>query len=361
MHIIRIKLNKNVFLSRPATSAIWLGLLIFLMMVAQLKDLFLKDNFFLDATTIATFIRWGAEFTIGSSYQSTSAFYDTIGISDNSPLFSLSSSLIIIFSFYIYLKKASAKYIYFGEFSLLVFLTFLSTVFMTMLSKELLVVLVIVPFIYFAEKGTIGLLIWSLLAIVYATYFRTYWFLFIAEFWLLYLVFRSTRSALLLATVVPLSLFALSVFFGVSLGIDLDSFRTKVNDIRLEGNVDDARTMIMPWLPGGGLIKGWLNVCITWITLMVPLPLILMGTPYYLIISYAVIVMYYKIWRRVTIEIKQKNSEVVSACAALVLAYVTIQSLFEPDYGSYVRHLSPFYPLIFFIIISRPHSRTSHT
>lgn len=33
-----------------------------------------------------------------------------------------------------------------------------------------------------------------------------------------------------------------------------------------------------------------------------------------------------------------------------ILAFTTIQSVFEPAYGSYVRHLSPLYPLFFYVL-----------
>ncbi|EOA1112542.1 hypothetical protein ACHM6P_005110, partial [Escherichia coli] len=45
----------------------------------------------------------------------------------------------------------------------------------------------------------------------------------------------------------------------------------------------------------------------------------------------------------------KSKDKTLRAVIALILSFSALQSIFEPDYGSYVRHLSPLYPLFFYI------------
>ncbi len=155
-----------------------------------------------------------------------------------------------------------------------------------------------------------------------------------------------------------LSLLMLAIAFKAGLGVDVDNFRNIVNDTRMDSSDVAARSMIQQWISGGGFIGGWLNVCITWLTFMVPIPLILELSPYYLVISALLILLYYKFWKIVKIELVLKNNHFMRACICLILAFTIIQSVFEPDYGSYVRHLAPFYPIFFYVIFGYHKKRT---
>ncbi|WP_220731338.1 hypothetical protein, partial [Escherichia coli] len=78
-----------------------------------------------------------------------------------------------------------------------------------------------------------------------------------------------------------LALLFLAIVLQIALGVDVDNFRKIVNDVRLDQGNENANSMILPFIPGGGLIVGWLNVSLTWISFMLPFPLILSLSLYY--------------------------------------------------------------------------------
>lgn len=328
----------------------WVTTCVALITYSTAKQYILPNYFFFDENTISRFITSNARFEIGESYASTAAFFSLIGATKNSLLFTLISTLFIMSQYYYCLKKSKVRSFTLIEILLFVFLSFLSMTYMTMLSKELIVALVLAPFIFLARRGLIGIIIWCVIALVYATYYRTYWFIMIPMFLGLYWIIRSTKKPIYLIVSVPLALLALSIAFSAFLGLDLDNFRTTVNDYRIDSGDNNARTMILPWLAGGGPIVSWLNSSITWLTLMIPLPLFILLSPYYLLIATLITLLFYKSWRAFfNIQLEHKQSD-LPACAALIISFTAIQSIFEPDYGSYVKHLAPLFPLFFYVI-----------
>lgn len=349
------------FAAKPKIIALlfWIIIFIALLGYAIFKQYILPKYFFFDENTITQFMQWGAQFKPGDSYASTAKFFSILGVDRATLWFPPFAAVLIIAQYLYHLKKSKARHFTLIELVIFVFLAFLSVTYMSMLSKDFIVALVITPFIFFAKRGLPGILTWSMIALLYATYFRTYWFIMIPIFWGLYTVFRVTRKRLYLILSVPLTLLALSFTFSLFLGLDLDNFRTTINDSRIEGGDNNARTMILPWIDGGGPVLSWLNSTITWVTLMIPMPLFILLSPYYLFIASLITVLFYKLWIAFFQILAHKSQPDLAACSALIISFIAIQAIFEPDYGSYVRHLAPLYPLCLYVIFK---SRTlTHT
>lgn len=340
------------FAAKPKIIALifWIIIICALLSFSIFKQDILPNYFFFDENTITQFMQWGAQFKPGDSYASTARFFSMLGADRTSLWFPPFAAVLIIAQYLYYLKKAKARHFTLLEVVLFVFLVFLSVTYMSMLSKEFIVALVIAPFVFFARRGLPGILTWCMIALLYATYFRTYWFIMIPIFLGLYSVFRVTRKPLYLILSVPLTLLALSFVFSLFLGLDLDNFRTTVNDYRIDAGDNNARTMILPWIAGGGPVLSWLNSTITWVTLMIPVPLFILLSPYYLLIASLVAALFYKLWIAFFQILAHKSQPDLAACSALIISFTAIQSIFEPDYGSYVKHLAPLYPLCLYVI-----------
>lgn len=333
---------------------IWYLAISFLIFLAIYKENLIPKYFFFDANTIADFIQYAKELIPGDSFANTALFYKVLGVGRQSLAFSIVSAAIIVFGFFLYVKN-KARELNFVDIALLYFYMLLSVIYMTLLSKDFIVFLVVMPLLFLSRKGTGGILCWTIIAAFYAFYFRTYWFLFIGVFWGLYIIcgFISKTNNLLIICI--FSLLFLAIVLQLSLGVDVDNFRKIVNDVRLDQGNENANSMILPFLSGGGLIIGWVNVSLTWISFMIPFPLIMSLSLYYIIISLLVIMLYYKFWSALKIELskdKKKRNQPCVVISCVILAFTLTQSLFEPDYGSYVRHLAPFYPLFFYVIFA---------
>ncbi|BAE74259.1 hypothetical protein SGGMMB4_02199 [Sodalis glossinidius str. 'morsitans'] len=329
---------------------IWVCVFLFFLVVAEFKQNIFPPYYFWDANTINNFIMVKSSVTKGDSYASTAAFYQIINVGKNSAIFPVVSSLIISGFFFLMLKKSRADKMTLLDFGMLLYCMLLANVYMTLLSKDFIVMLLIIPFVFLASRGVIGLILWSLLVLAYAYYFRVYYVLILFLFWGLYIFFARVKKPLTIIFMIFLFLFFLSVAFKAGLGVDLDNYRNMVNDVRSEASSFKVNTMIVSYIPGGGLIIGWLNVFVVWLCMMIPIPLILTFSPFYLIIAFFISMLFYRVWKAIAVELKNKNNLLMKSMLCFILAFTTIQSVFEPDYGSYVRHLSPLYPLFFYVL-----------
>jgi purine-cytosine permease-like protein len=117
----------------------------------------------------------------------------------------------------------------------------------------------------------------------------------------------------------------------------------------------DTRTLIEPFFDLEGPVGSLLNSAIVLVTFAVPLPLFLRLSPYYLVVAVFLLVLWFMFARAVHLSSAESRTDPRWArLVALVLSLTVVQSVFEPDYGSYVRHLTPLLPLMLAVILWRP-------
>ncbi len=187
--------------------------------------------------------------------------------------------------------------------------------------------------------------------LLYAIFFRSYWVLVALTYIPLRMAIgRGWRPRVtVLVMFGALLAFSLVIFYG--LGLDPDHYRSMVNDARLSS--EDAASAIQPLLPGDGLVVGTINVLVMIPFLIVPIPLLLSGSAYHAGLFLAITVLWALFFegihrqRRASVLGSQESSgrpsvSKQSRAIAVVLAILTVQALFEPDYGSALRHMTPF-------------------
>ncbi len=353
---LKIGLRKNRYLYFDAhiTLMLFLLLLMLMIVVAMVKELVMPAYYFYDQKTIFDIMKFTFNFSPGNSYGSSAYFYRLLGFEQSSIFFALISSVMVMLTYIFILVKVRGGDLNLIDLGVFMFFVFLSVINLTWQNKDFIVFLMMLPLlITFASKSA-GLVIWTFLAILYAYYFRTYWFLFLLEFYCLLFMSRFIKSGKGIFFLCLLSMLALSIMVSVVMGVDADSFRTSVNEVRLDGDSGQQgnNTIITPWVGAGNPILGWINISITWLTFFIPFPLILLLSPYYLLISFFIIMMFRKIWKVTHRVMENKIYPLLTIYSLMIIAFTVIQSMFEPDYGSYVRHLAPFYPLMFYVYLS---------
>ena len=139
------------FAAKPKIIALifWIIIICALLSFSIFKQDILPNYFFFDENTITQFMQWGAQFKPGDSYASTARFFSMLGADRTSLWFPPFAAVLIIAQYLYYLKKAKARHFTLLEVVLFVFLVFLSVTYMSMLSKEFIVALVIAPFVFF--------------------------------------------------------------------------------------------------------------------------------------------------------------------------------------------------------------------
>jgi hypothetical protein len=268
------------------------------------------------------------------SYGSVAAVYRIVGLGDNALLAGLLTylfaALVVYTAFRLRDFVITPAGAIAGSLALLVASVYLGTY-----SKDLFVLPIALVALR-ARNGWVGHVAVLVAVALYAHMFREYWYL-NAGLYVVYLVVarpRVPRWVLLLLPVVALVALALIAYLGF--GVDSDFARTQVNDIRQ--GTEDARTAITPFVDWPGPLAPMVNTVLTLFSIAVPLPLVLRGQLYYIAAAAAFVA----IWVTFLLGVHRiRPGSVGRRCMLLILSVLTTQALFEPDYGSALRHLAP--------------------
>lgn len=217
----------------------------------------------------------------------------------------------------------------------------LSAVYLGYYSKDVLVLPICLAALVLPAPRRWAFTVLVALMVTYGLLFRQYWLIITVVFILLTPIVGRARLHTLVVTLFAVVVFV-SVAITVGLGVPADSFRDTVNEYR-----DDVGTLITPFLDIPEPFGGVLNNAITLVTLVLPWPVALKGGIYYLMISALLVGIWVLLFRGVSGPAKTEPR--VRRAAALVLALLCTQAVFEPDYGSALRHLTPLLPLILYV------------
>lgn len=335
--------------SRPLLLFILIAAACSSVVLSVLKYNLLPKNFFFDAGTIKRFMADNSSLSAFDSYNTTAMFYKLLPGGDSVLLVSLFSmfTCILIAWQVIYITDSTKKLTLVTVVIISTYLI-LASVFLAQHSKDFIVLLLISSYIALTKYDKKGLIAFIGIAIIYAVLFRAYW-LIIIGFFIGALVFQKNELKIkkLIASCLAM-LFALAVLFRLFLDIPLTYYRTAVNDVRLSNYDANANTLIESFFPAGNIVFEWLNAVIAWFLLMFPLPLLKLFTLYH-IASFVLITLVFLFLFLTAGKINNKKSK---TSFILIICFTSVQSIFEPDYGSFLRHTTPLLPLFIFIYLS---------
>ncbi len=216
-----------------------------------------------------------------------------------------------------------------------------SSIFLLGISKEMIALPVA---LWFCLAGTRGSRFLATLAfLLYAAFFRQYWaicyfyFVFVLMALRLHIANRSRLAAciLLLGFVLP---FVAADVAGIEA---LTEVRMSVNIDRVDS--PDARSAFSNPFENTGFGTDLANSVISWFYMNVPVVLLLDASPHYVFFAAfqmfslglfaAGCASFLRDAKRI-----QRSDAIHLRCAAFVIAYSLTQSIFEPDFGSFLRH-----------------------
>lgn len=352
MRIPKIRLTRRQTLSGAVSLIIFLTLALLLLFVAFSKRSFLGAHFFYDADTIASYIVLSPYFSTVDSFESTAATYSFLGIAQTWPgevFFQSIVLLVIVASELLRSNRADMNAWKLGAIFLLAFFSF---VYLTELSKDffLIVLIFLLP-----RKNIVRIFAWFAVVALYALFFRKYWFIVLSISAVLLFVNRREISLWKTALAISILAVGLAYSFPVFVGTDLDTIRSTVNDSREAVGTRDMNTVITSFLPGSGGALSALNLLLVWISLIFPFPLVLLGTPYYVIIFISIVYIFSNLLFQISRIYRFPSAWgiEVSLPLSLILGFSLTQAIFEPDYGSYLRHLTVMLPLFIRIFVPR--------
>lgn len=226
----------------------------------------------------------------------------------------------------------------------------IATVYLGQYSKEL-VTLAIGALLLLAPRGRKWDVAIVLAAVAYGVLLRPYWLIVAALYVLWRIALPRTRRPALLLLLPVLVYTALQPAFLFVLGSGLQGQREGVNSIR--ENPEAVASLIQSPLPDIAGPGGIAAALVMLLLLVCPVPLLLSGSVYHLasgllILGIWVIVLAPAARGRLAVPAgtSAPRPQVLAVrSAAMLFALVLVQVLFEPDFGSYLKHLTPLLPL----------------
>lgn len=281
---------------------------------------------------------------VENNYIIVANFYRAFGLA-NQPLLAglLGYSLAVITTLFIHFRSPRVANSLAG---LILFSAsiILSAVYLGFYSKDIFV-LAIPLCLLIASKRSIGEALILTFIGLYAFYFRTYWWIVLILYVLLRLTFREKiikPKFWILALTAGSAIAGLAIFLQTG---DSSAYRVLVNEFRIGS--DDASTMITSLIPIAGPIGGVLNTVFIAFSLIIPIPMLLLGGIYPLI-AIALGTIWFIFFKTLK-TLSAPYSVTLIRATTLLCAFVAVQSSFEPDYGSAIRHLTPLLGLMILI------------
>lgn len=315
---------------------------------------FLPKKYFLDSGHILSVMN-GSQLT-DKSYSFTAAFFRAINIFNLNDIYSWSVFLTFIFtlvlSLYFLLSKrrfSPLQYVFiFASLTLL-------NLFAFNLSKEIIQLLIF--FVAFIIVGTnrikrdwLKIALCSALFIFESLFFRVYYLILAALIPIIYISVNKLKdkktSPYKVIISAMIAFFVITFFAGLISSDGLNSIleaRSSVNEQRIAMGDKNAVTMIHEVF---GKNKNFfifcLNFCLDFIRLLLPIELLFKGVIYipFLIYQAALVTLLFRNMKCFRI-LDEKRVLAIS----IIIGFLMVSAIFEPDFGSFIRHQSCIFPL----------------
>lgn len=188
-----------------------------------------------------------------------------------------------------------------------------------------------------------------------SSFFRSYYILMGAFFIILYLIISIIKRKNIKINKVGVLKIILIIFVSVYLLLFISQYISpddynKVINIREENLNEMAVSQIENWVtPNGTLNIFMINYIINAIRMMIPIELLFKGVFYVPFVFYQIFILYYMI-KTIKHIGKKDSSTLIAFCA--FCGFLLGSFVFEPDFGSFVRHESAAFPLFHLIALN---------
>lgn len=342
-HLARSEAEKRSALIR---SLIVLEFIVGGYLIVILREVLVPSRFSLDGWQIQRLAQ--AKSGAQGSYEFVASIYRGLGLADNPLVASLLGYTLAVGAIVLVAHRCRAIAPSVQVTAMLCITTLFCAIYVGWYSKDVLTLAVAIG-VLLAPRRLIGDAIVILLMYLYADTTRAYWMITLALYVVVRLAFSWRMRLLPLLVTGILMVVAVSLAITVVQGLPGDFYRTTVNEYRV-GQLE-ASTQIAPFLTLPEPLGGVINNVITLITLVVPVPLIQNGGAYYIFLAAMILFMWVVFFRAISYAANASELPVeFSRSVSVVMAFLATQAVFEPDYGSAIRHLAPLMPLMLYVV-----------
>lgn len=311
----------------------------------------LPAKLFLDEFLIKRFISGELRSDGPSSYGTTGWLYQVTGLGSIPQVFPVLAYAVFAAAVLLATGWARIPRLTFPSIGLTAGSLLLGGVYLSQYSKEFFV-LPLAMLLLLARRSWKLEVAWIALALLYATYVRQYWFLVVVLYVALRFLIPWVRSAWMLIPAILVGFAALVIVFDVVLGTPLTFFRTDTNN-----SLDfDRSTQLDDLIVGLGLPTQWLNAVVMMFWIAFPVWMVFSGDPVQLLAGVFMAVCWTLVVARARFIVGTKGAATSRSGGVLplafLIAFLMVQTAFEPDYGSYLRHITPQLPLFLALFAS---------
>ena len=319
---MNIKSLVNLKIDKESYILIWSIIIILNGIFLYNIESILPKKYFYDSYSIIEAIKLQDYSHFGTSYRVTAKFFSIFNF-DKLRGYNIVLYLISLIFFIPYLYKNYSSKFYLTFFNI-VFL-FLASIYLIRPGKEILQLFIVILCYQFEKLSPLFLIIGGIL---FRRYLIVQGIIFIGVKFYLKRKSKVLWGILILVLIVIFS-FRFPKIINLVLGV-----REKVNLHRLES--PDAKTIIIDWIDKDGIIFLYLNYFINILRLLLPIELLIKSIKYF---PYVIFQIWFskKLWNWGII----KNDKVI-----LLYSFILISGVFEPDFGSFLRHTVPYFIII---------------
>lgn len=319
---------------------------------------YLPSRFLLDSNHIQDTIHSAFAASETQSYRNVAAMYQAIGLGDAPRLATVVT--MVLFSIAVFAAARWDDLARFGIVAATVFIVAFAygLIYLAQYSKETLSLMVVL-LLLITPKWRAAEVFFLAACVTYAVFVRPYWGIVAILYLFWRFVLPRIRNPFMILGLIVAIYAAIEFVFVIYVGESLSSERQSVNVFR---SSQDVGTLIVPPIPISGILAGPAAV-VMFACLVFPVQLVLDGGISHQI-SAAIIVSLWTVaaWGAIRLFAAGESSGRQQAGAdasrnlrarravALLLAFVMVQALFEPDYGSYIKHLTPLLPLFLTLV-----------
>ncbi|HXH36683.1 MAG TPA: hypothetical protein VNJ54_20070 [Plantibacter sp.] len=317
----------------------------------------LPERFSNDHDTIAATLR-GTFTEADDSFVLIANIYRALGLANSPAIAAVVGVVAYLVAFAFALPGRFTVAARWSDWGIIVSCIALAAIYHGAFTKDLITIGVIAVVLLCRSTGIVSELLPLAAMLLYAEVFRSYWFL-IAGVYLVLRVMLRLRRGWISTLIAILAIYGvLAVVFPLVVGVDLDHYRLLVNEFR---SPESVNTIIERFVEGEGAHIGFANSVLIFASFIIPLPLVIKGGGLYLVVALLLVV----VWTSLILAIRAARrrgpdgtwafTPFQARLLALLLAVLVVQSIFEPDYGSFLRHLTPVLMIAVALLLSLRH------
>ncbi|MCC8392609.1 hypothetical protein LJ656_08415 [Paraburkholderia sp. MMS20-SJTR3] len=337
------------------SAAIWALVLALLCFVSINHETVLPERFLLDGLFILERMSADVRFeAFGDSFDNLAWLFRTLGL--GTLAISLLGFFASTFGLLLAIWRSGVPSLSYLEFMLACFWLFDQTVYIALPSKEIVISLAIFLIVLCKDSRFI-VVIFTACALLVAVYLRSYWAITLAPTMLLYFGPSFLRKPPFLIVLAVVLFVCMAIDFRIQYGQPLDFARQTVNEFR---DPSEVGSLIVQIIPGGNLLSDVSNAMLILGTFLLPVPLILSGVATQ---TLGGICTFFSLGATFSRYLKRaavaQPARFDRLCFCFAVSFIATQAIFEPDYGSFLRHLSPISPLLMYLLLSSRAARES--